>query len=263
MIGFIGGGNMAEAIIKGILKGHKFKKEDIIVSEPRDERRQHLEKTFGIVTTNNNKYIVSKSSIIILAVKPQNMDDVIKEIEGTVKESQTIVSIAAGIRLSYLKEKLKTSNIIRVMPNTPALVLESMSVITADSLSEEQLKPVNEIFLSIGKVIYLSEKEMDAVTALSGSGPAFIAYFIECLIKAAVKLGLTEEVSTLLATQTLTGTCCLLQSGMPPNKVLQMVTSPGGTTEAGLKKLKEREFEEIMAETLTAAFNRSRELGGK
>ncbi len=289
MLGFIGGGNMAEAIIKGVIQDSGFKiqkktqkdvqdtiqdrkdveiqvlrNQNIIVSEPREERRKYLELTYKIKTTYDNKEAVKSASIIILAVKPQNMEEVLTEISEFITEPKTVVSIAAGITLSYLQSKLKTSKLIRVMPNTPALVQEGMSVISLCScLSMDIVAPVRDIFLSIGKVMHLPEKHMDAVTALSGSGPAFIAFFIECLIKAGEKMGLSADNSSELAIQTLIGTSRLLESGISPNKLREMVTSPGGTTAAGLRTFEEKGFESMVSEALQSALNRGRELGRK
>jgi pyrroline-5-carboxylate reductase len=259
MIGFIGGGNMAEALIKGIRQSGM---KDIIASEPREERRQYLEKTYGVVTTRDNKEVIRKSSIIILAVKPQNMDEVTAEIAGTITEDKMIVSIAAGITLPYLSSRLKTSRIIRVMPNTPALVQEGMSVLSlCECFADKDMGPIRDIFMSVGKVLVLPEKYMDAVTALSGSGPAFIALFVERMTDAGVAMGLTPDNASELAVQTLIGTAKLLETGMPPGKLREMVTSPGGTTAAGLKVFEEKRLKDVVTAAIEAATARSRELG--
>jgi len=261
MIGFIGGGNMAEALIKGVIKSGT---KDIMVSEPREERRGYLEKTYNVKTTLDNKDIVRNCSIIILAVKPQNMDEVTAEIAGLISPEQLIVSIAAGITLSYLTERLKTSKIIRVMPNTPALVQEGMSVLSmCECIHDREMGTVRDIFMSVGNVLTLPEKYMDAVTAVSGSGPAFIALFVEYLINAGVSVGLATENAETLAIQTLIGTGRLLETGMPPRKLREMVTSPGGTTAAGLKVFEEKGLKDIVLAAIQAATNRSKELGRK
>lgn len=261
MIGFIGGGNMAEAMIKGMLNSNI---RDIMVSEPRDDRRLYLEKTYNVKTTHDNKEVVKSCNIVILAVKPQNMEDVTGEISNFISADKIIVSIAAGITLSYLTSKLKISKIIRVMPNTPALVLEGMSVMSmCECIHDKEIGIVREILMSIGKLIVLPEKYMDAVTALSGSGPAFIALFVEHMIEAGIKCGLNREHANELAIQTLIGTAKLLETGMPPDKLRIMVTSPGGTTAAGLKVFEEKKFGDIVASVIEAAKNRSEELGRK
>lgn len=261
MIGFIGGGNMAEALIKGILQSGM---KDILVSEPRVERRAYLEETYGIKTTADNKEVCTNCKIIILAVKPQNMDEVTAEISNVISSETLIISIAAGITLAYLSARLKTSRIIRVMPNTPALVQEGMSVLSmCECIHDKEMGLVREIFMSVGKVLVLPEKYMDAVTALSGSGPAFFALFAEKMIEAGTTLGLTAENAAELAIQTLIGTAKLLETGMPPAKLREMVTSPGGTTAAGLRVFEERGFANLVQAVIEAAASRSRELGRK
>lgn len=262
MIGFIGGGNMAEALIKGVKISKPHLAEDILVSEPREERRKYLEVTYGIKTTSDNKNVALISEVIILAVKPQNMDEVLSEIKEIVTDEKTVVSIAAGIPLSYLQSMLKTSKLIRVMPNTPALVMEGMSVISLCScLPMAVVAPVRDIFMSVGKVMTLPEKYMDSVTALSGSGPAFIALFIESLIAAGEKMGLETNNASELVIQTFIGTSRLIDSGMPLKKLREMVTSPGGTTAAGLRTFEERGFQNIVTEALQSACRRAEELG--
>ncbi|MCX5718273.1 MAG: pyrroline-5-carboxylate reductase [Nitrospirae bacterium] len=265
MTGFIGGGNMAEALIKGIVKSSRLGvKNEIIVSEPREERRRYLEQTYGVKTTNSNKDIASSCNIIILAVKPQIMEQVLEEIKSAVTDDNTVVSIAAGITLSYLQSKLNTKKIIRVMPNTPALVHEGMSVMSlCECFSDKDINPVRGIFMSVGKVLTLPEKYMNAVTALSGGGPAFIAFFIEAMIEGGVKSGLNKEDAYELAIQTLLGTARLLETGMPPEKLREIVTSPGGTTAAGLKVFEEKGLKDIVLGATGAAAKRAEELGRK
>jgi len=262
VIGFIGGGNMAEAMIKGIVQSGL---KDIIVSEPRDDRRAYLEKTYGIKVSPDNREIVRNSHIIILAVKPQNMDDVTNGITDLISNDKIIISIAAGITLSYLSSRLnKTSKIIRVMPNTPALVQEGMSVLSMfECIADKEMVFIRDIFMSIGKVLVLPEKYMDAVTALSGSGPAFIALFVESMIEAGVAVGLSRENAAELAIQTLIGTAKLLETGMPPDKLREMVTSPGGTTAAGLGVFEQKGLKNIVTAVIEAARDRSKELGRK
>jgi len=259
MIGFIGGGNMAEALIKGMVQAGM---KEIIVSEPRDDRRAYLEKTYSAKTTSDNKEIVKQGAIVILAVKPQNMDDVTSEIAPFITGEKLVVSIAAGITLPYLTSRLATSKIIRVMPNTPALVQEGISVLSmCECIHDKEMALVRGIFMSVGKVLVLPEKYMDAVTALSGSGPAFVALFTEAIIAAGIKMGLTEGNSSELVIQTVIGTARLLETGMPPDKLREMVTSPGGTTAAGLKVFEEKGLKEMVSSVIEAAAKRSKELG--
>ena len=258
-IGFIGGGNMAEAMIKGITQQGK---KALLVSEPKEERARFLHMTYGIETTQSNADVVNSCSFIVLAVKPQNMEEVLNEIGGSISNEQTVMSIAAGITLDYLTSKIKSKKIIRVMPNTPALVQEGMSVMSlCDCFSDEGISVARDILMSIGKVITLPEKHIDAVTALSGSGPAFFALFIESMIQGGIALGLSEDDAMQLAVQTALGTSKLLDTGMNPVKLREMVTSPGGTTAAGLKVFEDRGFQNIIINAMGAAENRAKELG--
>ncbi|MBZ0157600.1 MAG: pyrroline-5-carboxylate reductase [Alphaproteobacteria bacterium] len=261
MIGFIGGGNMAEALIKGMTsQGMR----DILVSEPRKERRRFLEQTYRVRTTPSNREAAAECSLIILAVKPQNMSAVLDEITDVVTEDKTVVSIAAGIPLSSLEEKLRTRKLVRVMPNTPAIVQEGMSVLSlCECLPGKEIAAVREVFLSVGKVLTLPERHMNAVTAVSGSGPAFIALFVEAMRDAGVHLGLAKEHAGELAVQTLLGTARLLETGISPEKLREMVTSPGGTTAAGLQVFDGKGLKDITAEALLAALKRAEELGAR
>jgi pyrroline-5-carboxylate reductase len=259
MIGFIGGGNMAEAIIKGI--AYKYAG-NIIVSEPRDERRSYLEKTYAIKTTPRNKDVASNADIIIIAVKPQEMGNVLDEISDVITEQKTVVSIAAGITLSYLSARLKTGKIVRIMPNTPALIQEGMSVMSmCECIHDKDIALIKDIFMSVGRLLTLPEKYMDAVTALSGSGPAFVAYFVEAMIEGGVRMGLSNDDAATLAVQTLLGTARLLDTGMIPAKLREMVTSPKGTTAAGLMVFEEKALKEIIIAAISAATERAKELG--
>lgn len=258
-IGFIGGGNMAEAMIKG-MKSQGIK--DIRVSEPREERRHYLQQNYGIETTVSNKEVASLCNIIILAIKPRNMETVLDEISEIVTEEKTVVSIAAGITLASLSLKLKTKKLIRVMPNTPALVQEGMTVMSlCECFSDRDISIVREIFMSIGKVITLPERYMDAVTALSGSGPAFFALFIEAMVEGGIKMGLNRADALALAVQTAMGTSKLLDTGMSPSEIREMVTSPGGTTAAGLKIFDEKGFKDTVIAAVKAATDRAKEIG--
>lgn len=250
---------MAEAIIKGIIHRHAGR---IIVSEPRDERRVYLEKTFNVKTTPWNRDVASSADIIILAIKPQEMSSVLEEIFAVVPEGKAVVSIAAGITLSYLSARLKTRKIVRIMPNTPALVQEGMSVMSmCECIHDKDIALIRDIFMSIGRLLTLPEKYMDAVTALSGSGPAFIAYFVEAMIEGGIGRGLSEDDANALVVQTLLGTARLLDSGISPSKLREMVTSPKGTTAAGLMVFEEKCLKEIVVAAIAAATERAKALG--
>lgn len=258
MTGFIGGGNMAEALIKGMTR---LGTRNVIVSEPRQDRRQYLEKAYGIKTTPDNLEVVSGSDIIILAVKPQNMADVLEEIAGSVTEEKTVVSIAAGITLAYLQGRLKTKKLIRAMPNVAAFAHEGMTAIAlCECFTDRTVNVVKEIFMSVGRVLMMPEKHLDAVTALSGSGPAFIAMFLDAMVEGGIKMGLTEDDAVSLAVQTLTGTARLLDEGLKPARLIEMVRSPGGTTAEGLKVFEQRELRTTVMDALQAAKKRAEEL---
>ncbi|HCC68785.1 MAG TPA: pyrroline-5-carboxylate reductase, partial [Nitrospiraceae bacterium] len=264
MIGFIGGGNMAEASIKGIVSSQQSAVSSLLVSEPREDRRKYLQQTYGVKTTGSNVEVASSCNIIILAIKPQNMAEVLDEIADTVTDEKTVVSIAAGIAFSYLQSKLKTKKLIRVMPNTPALIQEGISVMSmCECISDKDIMMVRDILMSVGRLLVLPEKYMNAVTALSGSGPAFISFFVEAMIEGGVKIGLTRDNAIELVIQTFIGTAKLLDTGMSPEKLREMVTSPGGTTEAGLKVFNEQRFKDTVISAIEAATNRAKELGNK
>ena len=263
MIGFIGGGNMAEAIIKGMVLGSRINVHgEIQVAEPNEERRKYLQQAYGIRATASNREVAASCNIIILAVKPQNIEAVLEEIFNDITDKKVVVSIAAGITLSYLASKLKTELIIRVMPNTPALVQEGMSVMSlCGCFYGKELDMVKSILMSVGKVLVLPEEQMNAVTALSGSGPAFVALFTDAMTDAGMKLGLSRSDAVELAVQTVLGTAKLLDTGMSAENLRKMVTSPGGTTAAGLKVFEEKGFTGIVEAALKAAQVRADELG--
>lgn len=261
MTGFIGGGKMAEALIKGMTAGKT--RGDIVVSEPLEERRRHLGERYGVKTTSDNREAASSSDIVVLAVKPQAVGGVLDEIKGVIDEKKTVVSIAAGITISFISERLGTRRIIRVMPNTPALLEEGISVMSlCECFPDGDAARVREMFMSVGRVLVLPEKYMDAVTALSGSGPAFIALFAEYMAEGAMSAGLGEDDARELALRTLVGTAKLIDYGLSPNELIKMVATPGGTTEAGLRKFEEMGLRAVVIEAIRAAEKRSKELGG-
>lgn len=257
MIGFIGGGNMAAALISALIDNNV---KDIMVSEPDKGRCALLLDKFGITPQFDNKKLAASCDIIVLAIKPQIMISILDEIKGSLNNNTIIVSIAAGITLSLLMERLNKQKIARVMPNAPALVLEGMSVISfsVDMQKDDQDK-VKKIFNSIGKVLVLPEDKMNVVTALSGSGPAFIAYFVQAMVEGAGAIGLDKKSAFILAIQTLKGTAKMLET-KSPDTLIKEVTSPGGTTEAGLKVLNLNHANDIIKETILMAKMRGDEL---
>ena len=263
MTGFIGGGNMAEALIKGIRSAGKA---EIIVSEPLEQRRRYLEQTYGVRTAESNREAANLADMVVIAVKPQVIDRVLSDIAEAIrqgdKEKKLIVSIAAGIRLSYLTGRLGTNNVVRAMPNTPALAGEGMTVLSlCECIPDAGFSRVKDLFMAVGKVMVMPEKYMDAVTALSGSGPAFFALFLEGLIEGAAMQGLDAQTARQLALQTAAGTLRMLDEGASTEGLIRMVTSPGGTTRAGLDVLEGRGFKKLLYDTIEAAARRAAELG--
>lgn len=258
MIGFIGGGNMAEALIRGMVEEGK---KDIIVSEPREERRSFLEKRYGVSTTPDNIEAVKASEVVVLAVKPQQMAEVLGEIAPAVTGEHTIVSIAAGITLGFIQDRLKSNRVIRAMPNMGAQVGEGMTALSlCECFGGKGVDTAKEIFMASGRVLMLPEKYIDAVTALSGSGPAFVALFIGAMAEAGERAGLTHDDALSLAVQTAVGTAKLLDEGLEPRKLIEKVRSPGGTTAEGLKVFEDKGLEGIVLEALEAARRRAKEL---
>ncbi|MHC4836263.1 MAG: pyrroline-5-carboxylate reductase [Planctomycetota bacterium] len=258
-IGFIGGGNMAQAILEGILKAGLFEKDAVWVSDVRPDR--------GVRGTADNVELTQHADVVVLAVKPQVMADVLVGIAGTLKQAALVISIAAGITTDSIRAKLGNVQIVRVMPNTPALVGAGASGLYNAGATEEGLKTALDIFSSVGKAVVVENEDLiDAVTAVSGSGPAYYFLLMEEMIKSGVELGLTEEDAKTLVLQTAKGAALLAESaqqrGEGPAILRQKVTSPGGTTEAALKVFAERDVSVMVQEALIAARNRGRELSG-
>lgn len=264
-IGFIGGGQMAEALIKGIIASGLYKCEDILVSEPNDSRREHLENQYSVKAYYSNVPIFENCLIVILAVKPQTMESLLSDCRDRVQTQHTIISIAAGLPISFYVDTIgkPDTKMIRVMPNTPALVLEGASALARNkNVTDEELRAAEEIFMAVGEVVILDEVHLDAVTGLSGSGPAYVFSFVEALIDAGVKSGLTRAVSEKLALQTVSGSVKLLkESGEHPASLRGKVTSPGGTAITALHVLEKVGFHGIIMDIVESAVNRSKELG--
>ena len=266
-LGFIGGGRMGEALIQGILKSGIIKAENVLVTDPVAERRAYLTESYGVKTFDSSEdaNVWSNCTTVILAVKPQIMKDVLQAAKSSVNNSHLLISIAAGIKSSFLDTNLSGSNcrIIRVMPNTPAFVLEAISALSGGPrVTQEDMDTAVTIFDSIGKSVVLDEKYFDAVTGLSGSGPAYVFTFIEALIDGGEKVGLNKSDAELLAMQTVLGSVKLAMSSKEtPAQLRAMVTSPGGTTIAGLHELETAGFNTIIMDAIKAATERSKELG--
>jgi pyrroline-5-carboxylate reductase len=262
-IGFIGGGNMAEAILKGMLAGGTAA-ESILVSEPLEPRRQQLASVYGVGTTGDNGEIARSCSNIILAVKPQLAASVCGALNSDMTGRHLLVSIMAGVSCSTLEGFFSEPvRVVRVMPNTPALVLCGAAAIARGANATEiDMAEVEAIFTLVGSCCRVDEKLMDAVTGLSGSGPAYVLTFIEALADGGVKNGLPRETALKLALQTVLGTAKLLaETGEHPGSLRDKVTSPGGTTIAGLHALEKGSFRATIMNAVEAATARSKELG--
>ncbi|MGB3212590.1 MAG: pyrroline-5-carboxylate reductase [Desulforhopalus sp.] len=264
-IGFIGGGQMAEALIRGIITSGLYHSNDILVAEPNDYRREHLEQTYSVKTHHSNVPIFENCRIIILAVKPQTMKYLLEDCKERVQAQHIIISIAAGLPISFYLRMIGKSEtkIIRVMPNTPALVLAGASALSRNNnVSDQELRAAEEIFLAVGEVVILDEVHLDAVTGLSGSGPAYVFSFVEALIDAGVKSGLTRVIAEKLALQTVSGSVKLLkESGEHPAALRGKVTSPGGTAITALHVLEKVGFHGIIMDIVESAVIRSKQLG--
>jgi pyrroline-5-carboxylate reductase len=264
-IGFIGGGQMAEALIKGIITSGLYNKEDVLVSEPNSFRRDHLEATYDVKTYHSNLPIFENCKNILLAVKPQTMKSLLVDCQERVQTQHILISVAAGLPISFYVDTLgkPDTKMVRVMPNTPALVLEGASALSRnENVTDEELRSAEEIFLAVGEVVILDEVHLDAVTGLSGSGPAYVFSFVEALIDAGVKSGLTRAISEKLALQTVSGSVKLLkESGEHPAALRGKVTSPGGTAITALHVLEKVGFHGIIMDIVESAVNRSKELG--
>ena len=263
-IAFIGGGNMGEAMLSAILDKKLSTSEDITVSDVKEVRRSYLKQKYGVVVTDSNRLAVEKGNLIILAIKPQDLNEVMAELSGQFKQNQLVLSIIAGARINTLCLGLNHSSIIRVMPNTPAQVGEGMSVWTATAeVTKQQKEQAGSILGAMGKEIYVDdEKYIDMATAVSGSGPAYFFLFVELLIDAAVHIGLPRDTAKELVLQTMLGSGLFLQrSDKEPAELRRMVTSPGGTTAEALLKLEEGGFSDLVMKAVSAAYNKAKKLG--
>ncbi|OGL09877.1 MAG: pyrroline-5-carboxylate reductase, partial [Candidatus Rokubacteria bacterium RIFCSPHIGHO2_02_FULL_69_13] len=248
----------------GLLKAGTVPAEDIFATDARLDRLQQLGKLYGIHTLSDNSLLVKRVDVVILAVKPQIIHSVLKEVGSAVTPKKLVISVAAGVPTVALRADLpKGVRLIRVMPNTPALVLEGMTAVAkADGLQKGDLETAEEIFGAVGKVVVLEEEALDAVTGLSGSGPAYVALMIEALADGGVKVGLDRLTAMTLAAQTVLGSAKLLiETGAHPGQLKDMVTSPGGTAIAGIAALEEGGVRRTLISAVERATLRSRELG--
>ncbi len=262
-IGFIGAGKMGGAILGAFLKNNLVAKENVIVCEATPERAADVRRRFGVAVTTEPEVVAAGCNVVFLAVKPQDFDALVKRLAPALKASHLLVSIAAGKKLAHIRGLVGPKpRLVRVMPNLPVLVGEGMVAWSPDaSARPADRKRVAALLGACGRAVELEESAMDAVTALSGSGPAFFAYVMVAMAKAGEALGLPADAAALLSNQTMLGTAkYLAETGQDPAAFIQAVSSPKGTTEAGMKKLSGSAVDRVLAATLSAAARRSAEL---
>jgi pyrroline-5-carboxylate reductase len=262
-IGFLGGGRMAEALIRGMLEGGLVAADHIHVVDPDPGRCALMAETYKVAVSTQYTP-VWQCDVIILAVKPQIMGRLLEECCADIKPRHLLISIAAGIPLEFMEQRLvKGCRVVRVMPNTPALVMAGASALSpGKEVGPEDLAVARKIFDTVGITVMMAESSLDAVTGLSGSGPAYVFAFLDSLIEAGLKVGLARDDAEKLAQQTILGSVRLaMETGEHPAQLKAMVTSPGGTTIAGLHELEKAGFKAAIMNAVEAATNRSRELG--
>ena len=264
-IGFIGGGLMGEALIKGLINKNVTTADRIFVAEPVQERRDTLEGQYGIRVFESGEHVFQGCDIVILAVKPQVMMKVLKQNRAFVSARHLVISIAAGVTLAQIETALDGSGcrVVRVMPNTPAIVQQCAAALSPGSrATDDDLERAKAIFDAIGTSVIVDETLLDAVTGLSGSGPAYVFTFIEAFVDAGVVCGLPRQTAFELVVKTVLGSTLLtIESGKHPASLRDMVTSPGGTTIAGMHALEKGNFRASIMDAVKAATDRSIELG--
>ena len=264
-IGFIGSGNMAEALINGVLKAGVYKPESVYISDIRPERVEYLREHYGVVPAPDNRELASKVDVLMLSVKPYNMKDVLEDIKNHLSTDAMVISIAAGITTSLMASILGDIAIVRVMPNMPAWVGEGASALYANTKAKENVEKAQRILESVGKAIVVAdETQIDPVTAVSGSGPAYYFLLMQEMIKAGIEMGLSEADAQTLVLQTAKGAALLAEraatQGDTPATLTARVATPNGTTEAALNVFHAAGFSETVSKALHRASERSAEL---
>ena len=265
-IAFLGAGNMAEALVKGMLRAHVAEPGEIICSDRAEERGPELIERYGIQFTSSNLDATQKADIIVLSVKPQIMNKLLDEVAPALNDRKLVISIAAGVPIAAIERKVGHGvRIVRTMPNTPALVGGGATALSAgEHATPEDLRQARKLFDAVGKTVVVDEPLLDAVTGLSGSGPAYIFLVIEALSDAGVKVGLPRAIAQDLASQTVLGSAKLLiETRKHPGRLKDQVTSPGGTAIAGLHTLEAGGLRTTLMDAVEAATKRSQELGAQ
>jgi len=264
-IGFIGGGNMAEALIKGIIAAKLYEPQNICVSDIKPDRLEYLKQQYKIKTFPDNKALAKSASIIVLSVEPQQLAVVLEDIKNNFNKDAFFISIAAGKRIKFITDVLGDIKIIRVMPNTPALIGCGAAGLYAPQNAKDKLDKALAIFSAIGKAFVLETEDLiDSVTAASGSGPAYFFLLMEEMIKTATELGLDRDTAAQLVIQTAKGAALLAEKGalenLSPADLRKNIVSRGGTTEAALKVFTEGGFGPLVTAALKRARDRGKEL---
>lgn len=264
-IGFLGGGNMAGALVAGLLSSGLEVPRNVRASDTRPETLETLKTLHGIETTAHNLELVGWANVVVLAVKPQVVPAVLAECGKALGPGHLVISIAAGVTTRSIEERVAGARVVRAMPNTPALARAAATALAPGAAaSAADVELARRLFDGIGRAVVLDEAHLDAVTGLSGSGPAYVMLFIEALADGGVRVGLPRDVALMLASQTVYGAAkLLLETGEHPARLKDMVTSPGGTTIAGLAALEGAAFRSAVIEAVTLAAARSAELGKK
>lgn len=263
-LGFIGAGNMATALIKGLIESKTYTPKDLLAADCSEAAIKKISGDFRVECTLSNPDIVTESDVVVLSVKPQVIREVVADIRGSLRNDHLVLSIAAGIPLKMIQDIIKKDiPLIRVMPNTPALVLHGVSALApGPSATSAHMETAKSIFGAVGDTVEVTEEMMDAVTAVSGSGPGYVFFMMECMVDAAVAVGLEREVATRLVTQTFLGAGHLVKtSAYTLSELRENVTSPGGTTQAGLEVMNRKGLKAVIEKAVDAAFKRSVELG--
>ncbi|HEX9313306.1 MAG TPA: pyrroline-5-carboxylate reductase [Actinomycetota bacterium] len=262
-VAFLGGGRMGEALLSGLMRSGGRTKDELMVTARREERARDLADRLGVASTLSNHDAVKWAGTLVLTVKPQDMEALLQQISGDVSSDHLVITFAAGIRTSFIERHMPPQTpVVRVMSNVPVLVDEAMSVISPGRYAEDKhLAVAEELLGSVGKVIRLPEKHQDAVTATSGSGPAYFFLLAEAMIEACILLGLPRNVATELIIQTMVGSAKMLRdTGVHPVELREMVTSPGGTTIMAIRHLEQAGVRAAFLNAIDAACKRSAEL---
>ncbi|MER3409647.1 MAG: pyrroline-5-carboxylate reductase [Thermoleophilia bacterium] len=262
-VAILGCGKIGEALLAGLLTADWRSPEEVVVTGRREERLEELRQRYGVQATLSNAEAVAGAGLVVLAVKPQDFDVLLGEIGPLLAPEQTVLSVAAAIPTAAIERRIAPSvPVVRAMPNAPAIVHEGIAGVCAGAhAADEHLALAEECLSHLGAVVRVPERYMDAVTAVSGSGPAYFALLAEAMIEAGILLGLSREISTRLVVQTMLGTAVLLRDeGMHPVELRESVTSPGGTTICAIRELEQAGVRAAFLNAIQAAMERSREL---